>query len=312
MTTQLDAVRSRVLARHDRYHVQHVDLLMPFRTEKHIYARGQYSLTQLTGKVGERNRFMLRRDACDFGDVTETPTATARDYLHVNKFKPKRLRAGIEYRDFVQTPDFAIPGARFSDGVYLDIRAAYFSIVSLVGWNCDYALGRWFVAGRSVDDFPFAQNRIARNSLVTSAEKKNSMPRLVPPGRIEFQNSFNELMNLNLITIVSDVLHALAWLARDAGAVYANTDGYVCPTQNIADAVAARVANFGLESRAKFAGAGGVAGMTSYQVGNFRTANYNPPAAVQSPRANIDDLGLQNIIWLEKNLGYAAHRRRKT
>ncbi len=300
---QLNALRERSQARFGRYQTTVIPKMFIPRDERKQFIKGQFSLTQVNGKLSERVRFVLHdENSIEHGEWFETPTSTARDYIHINELKPKRLRSGCQYRDFVQTPDFAEVGARFEDGEYIDIRAAYFSIVNLAGWDLLYAPGRWIAAGRRANDFPFPENRIARNSLVTCGEKKTKMPRVIG-GQIEMRPAWNELTNLCLITFVSDVLQSIAHLATQAGAVYCNTDGFIAPSYGVARKIEQYISDFGLTSRVKMRGAGVVGGMTSYAIGDKKTVGFKNPTAKQT-RSAIDRTNVQEILWLQRNLEY--------
>lgn len=310
MVTQADLKR-RAQHRRDRYQTHEISKMFIPKDPVKQYIKGEYSLTQANGKLAQRERFILKNDnSIDYGEFCETPTSTARDFIHLSNLKPSRMRAGISYRDYVSTPDYAMPGAQFSDGAYLDIRAAYFSILNLVGWNCNYALGRWCFFGDAMTDFPFPENRIARNSLVTSAEKKTEMRRVVN-GQIVVRPSWNELTNLHLVTAVSDVLHALANLAVEAGAVYVNTDGFIAPTAPISDKIAQYISDFGLTARVKEQGGGMVASMTNYRIGNKATIGFRAPKTALDPKSSICAMSTQKIIWLQKQLDFIAAKRQE-
>lgn len=278
---------------------------------------GRYSQTERRGKWGVRRRWIWTRDAVRIGDLIETPTSAARAYLHAHGLKARRFRGKFKYwdaRDLLQQrqydPTFVIPQSPFDDGFYIDIRRAYFSICEIVGWDLSYEPGCYLIRGHSTSDFPFADNHIARNTLVTTTRTYPMQIAQPPDGRLErSRSSFNELENLQLALIVSDVLHALANLAIDAGALMVATDGYICPSANIARDVQQRIADFGLSSRVKHRGKGTVRHVGSYEIGDFATKNVVTRNATRTVR-HVTTFDMEHIRWIQRNLEYVAGRSR--
>lgn len=274
---------------------------------------GHYSRTDTRGAWGIRRRFIVRYDSVRIGDLIETPTSAARDYLKVNNYRPRRLRGSLQYESigrilkrFSQTPAFSKPG-RFEEGEYIDIQAAFFSIMAIAGWDLTYAPGRYFAPGRSVADFPFAENKISRNSMVSAAQVAEFRV-AYPPGdqsSERIQKRQTEFTNPQLIAVISDVLHSIARLAQEAGAIYGNVDGFIAPDPATAGQVKQVIADFGLLGRVKHRGEGFVNSVGSYAIGDFQTANI---------RRGMRSAGSSNVInvdylkWLQKNFESAAAR----
>lgn len=305
---QITAIAARIERRREMYDTSIVRELPAPNTPRTIPTiAGHYAQTETRGKFGTRRRLIVRYDSVRVGDLIETPTAAARDYLAANGYHAKRPRGALAYESvkriinrFSMTPSYAQPG-RFDDGEYIDLRAAYFQIMSLVGWDVSYAPGRYLGAGRSVSDFPFPNNRIARNSMLSSAQIAQFCVLQPPNGAPKMSRRMTELTNLQLIAAVSDLLHSVAARAVDCGAVYVNTDGYIAPDHATAQRIKSMLSDFGLASRVKFSGAGMVHSVGCYEIGELKTRNVGR-GTVSGTRSNIADV--EYWRWVQKNMEY--------
>lgn len=308
---QIKAIVSRVQNRREQYQTivcRKLPDLSPITSPQIL---GHYSRTDAKGKKGERKRYVLLADSIRIDGLIETPTSIARDYLVVNKYHPHRMRGDLQYQGvqsiikrFSFTPSLAVPG-HFEDGFYIDLKAAYFSIMALIGWDVIYSPGHYIGKGRSIADFPFPQHKIARNSLMSAAQPR-SVARVNPPGgrqNVVTSTPYNPMVNLQLIALTSDILHSIAANARSMGAVYVNTDGYIAPTAGIAASIQQMIADFGFSARVKFQGPGIVNSIGSYAIGDFATRNIDRTPA-RGTHSNIAPPEYSR--WLQRNLEYMA------
>lgn len=271
-----------------------------------------YTLTETTMlgsysyfKVSSRTRLIVKGDCIKLdGSLIETPSAIARDYLK-EKYKRgpivKRVQAAAVMDSLYGVPNYARP-AKFEHGFYVDIKSAYWSIMKIAGWNVDYWPGRWLSAGTPPDDFPFQDHKIARNCLV-SAGVPAKMTRYMPRGVFDSVSAGNPLTNVSLFKLIQDVLNSIAESAIAAGAVYANTDGFITPSENIAARVIGIIDDWGLVSSVKAEGAGEVTGAGAYLVGASESVPHklkNRP----SPVSNI--YAPKTRAWLQKNFAFWA------
>lgn len=236
-----------------------VDFFTPPK-EGDICIMGTYSRTW---RNIPRREILKGRGVEVFGRI-DTPTAHARDYLtQCYNRRPARK----EQRDILRNkhmPLFSYP-CIIRDAIYLDVRAAWFSIVHLVGWDCEYNPGRWLGRGSPPDDFPLQENKVARSALVTIG-RSGKLP-IWKEGKIVYQSMYNTNENYHIWGVCADVLNAIGLFAIEQGARYVNTDGYI-----IARAKALPLMEFiqswGLEARVKYQGAACICGPGAYTIGD--------------------------------------------
>lgn len=236
----------------------------PF-TLKEVTFLGSYSYSL----VSSRKRLIVKRDAISLNPlIRETPSAIARDYLKL-KYKRSPIVKQVQALKLSQglygVPNYAKPG-RFDEGYYVDIKSAYWSIMSIVGWDPDYFPGKWLSAGRPPLDFPFQNHKIARNCLV-SAGIPGTMTQYIPRGEFVEVKPGNPLANLSLYKLIQDVLNSIAKQAIQAGAIYANTDGFITPDKKSAARVINIIYDWGLIPSIKAEGEGEVKSSGAYKVG---------------------------------------------
>jgi len=312
---QIQMIAERVMRRREKY-LTTIQRWFPKEIKIEVPVKvGHYSMTDISGPTGSRCRRIITQDSIAIANVIETPTAIARDYLAVNQYRPKRLRGKMQYESSEKimarsslVPGFANP-SRFEEGEYIDLQAAYFSIMSLIGWDCVYCPGRIFALGRSIKDFPFPQHRISRNTLLSTAQPPTFCT-MYPPGGSKFSKmkaGWSETVNLQLVAAVSDILQAIANLAISAGAVYVATDGYIAPNLESSNKIKNMISDFGLNARVKAHGPGSIIGAGAYRVGSLETINYKKRRSDHAS-SNVASMELSHEIWIQKNLAYAASR----
>lgn len=228
---------------------------------------GRYGITA----EQTRRRVLLDEALIRVDSWRDTPAALARDYLRVvyPKWKPERWAMQWPRRwwpPHPYSPQFARVGT-FSQGVYLDIRRMWFTILERWGWDCIYLPGRYLSRGRPPSDWPWPDHKEGRNALVSSAFPVE-FTRLYPPtGEQQRVRRDNDHLHIPLVHLVSDVMHYLAGLAVEAGAVYVHTDGVIAPTPEVAERIQSIVSDHGFEARVKAHGWGWVRGPGAFRVG---------------------------------------------
>jgi hypothetical protein len=218
-------------------------------------------------------------------DLQATPPQLTRAYLDL-RF-PVQLRARKSQLEFWQPrrsqPMYTKVGKYNTEMVYLDLKSAYWSIVKVIGWDVDYFPGM-LVRRRGCSDYPFAHNRLARNSLVSMGLPSHGF--LYKDGRIiAVPHAWK--VNLGLWTAVQDILHGIAdEMIKRAGAVYVNTDGYIIPAEN--EAIGREIgAEWGLAMGEKNRGRTTIYGVGAYSIGGKiceRTRRFAEPIDAVYPR----------------------------
>lgn len=243
-----------------------------------------------------------RNYAYNFGTFISTPSELSRTYLSLKYERQRATKSQIEdFRRPRVAPLYAQP-VSFGEGNYVDIRAAYWQIVQVVGWDVDYYPGHWLGKSSSMEDFPFPDFKLSRNCLVTSGLPSEASYWDVGKQKISRVKTFNKLVNLGIWALVMDVLHCVAWDCVAAGASYVHTDGYICHNRNLENVVSA-ISSWGLQARVKQSGQTTIYGVGSYRVGDKVTKNSH---VVTNP---YDGLELPSYFkWLKKRFSALAER----
>lgn len=258
-------VWERIKEKSERY--EETDIVSAFPPLSHFGADGVWVGGFTRTIPSKKWRLFLEPSVVSEGGAVATPPQLTRAYLD-QKF-PKQLRAKKSQLDFWKDrrsqPMYTEPGKYNKEMVYLDLKSAYWSIVRVIGWDVDYFPGM-LVRQRGCDDFPFAGNRLARNSLVSLGLPSHGF--LYLNGRfITVPHSWR--VNLGLWSAVQDILHGVADdMIKRAGAVYVNTDGYILPAAH--EAIAREIgAEWGLEMGEKNRGRATVYGVGAYSIGGY-------------------------------------------
>lgn len=284
MTDILTQLRDKARERASKWSpVSLVELPDPFQLNERT-SLGSYSYALQVSRV----RLLRKYSLINLGEgVKETPSSIARDYLKLAyKYGPKILHEqaieigayddpeeqDIRKRKLKPYPLFAKP-ARFDHGFYIDIHSTFWAIMLIAGWNVDYYPKQWLAGGRPPDDFPFPKHKAARSCLVSVA-RPGKITFYEPVGKFPEVKAGMPTVNLSISKLISDILNSIASEAVAMGAVYANTDGYILPTERQAAHVAQMVFDWGLEPRIKYEGPGAVKGVGGYKVGDYESEPY--------------------------------------
>lgn len=242
-------------------------------------------------------RVMLSDFARIAGATYVTPSERARDYLkYMGHGKKKRRVTTSQYQLLFPNvrpkaqPLYAIPTTH-PDAMYIDVKSAYWSIMSVVGWDVDYFPGKWLAVSSSLDDFPYPDDKIARNSLLSSGISHAMQS--WDGSTIKSVSRYNPLSNRMLWEFTQDVLHGVASdMVSRAGAFYVNTDGYIIPSDRYSDAHDVLL-SWGLPANLKGRGATDVRGVGDYDIGERVSGR----RALPRP---FDNLKPRGGAWLRK------------
>lgn len=282
--------------------------LPPLSSLKELTIIGKYSYYQNQSQ----RRIIDKTESIELRPgLIETPPNIARTYL-LDKYKLSPRLSKIQFEANVeslrQMPNFAKP-CSFDYGFYIDIKSAYWSIMQIAGWDVDYHPGKWLSDGTPPHDFPFPEHKTARSCLY-SAGAMSTIPYYDPAYKKKgkesafdtFKNG-NPLINPALCKLTSDVLNCIATQAINAGAVYANTDGFIAPNEHIAGHIVHIIMNWGLRAGVKAEGKGGVKSAGAYKVGSETSSPYKARKDTQPIKKVFEP---SYINWLEKTFSFWA------
>lgn len=280
-----------------KYSMFTVQLLPSFQFIQEPAFLGSWSLTT----VKTLRRILVKKILTEVDGMVFTPSELARVYLKA-KFPNRRKRMRGEQiracKSYLQSPLFAKRG-RWGECSYLDLKSAYWSIMNLVGWDIDYHPNNWLKLGTPPDDFPWSNNKLARNCLVSL-----TLPSKITfwtGSKITYKGGYNPNLNYGLYCLVMDTLQGIALDMVRAGAVYVHTDGYIIPDKKLASAREI-IAEWGFTGSIKAQGDTEIFSTGSYRVGRNQTKIIHD-YALQTNNIEIDPT---HAVWLKKRLSYCS------
>lgn len=222
----------------------------------------------------ENVRWLKKNGIAPTVKLASTKGDIVRDYLgFYHPLRLRAIRAEAQTYELQPSAPLYINPTIIPKATYIDIDSAYYSIVKMVGWNVTYLAEKWLTPGRAPLDFPLPNDKTARNYLVSIGLKT---PMVIWTG---FQMVLRRVPNVHtnraLWLLVQDVLHSLANIAVACGAIYVHTDGCILPSRYTERYLTA-VKSFGLSPRIVAEGTAYVCGFGNYQVGDKRTARFEP------------------------------------
>lgn len=258
----LDALKARTEERAEKrvtYPVRELPNLLTIPTLTWV-GTYSYSIPAL------KTRYALDNVAIRMFGEWQTPTELSRDYL-LEKYGGKPRQYHEQYIVNAQSrgwPYLAKPGFH-GDCVYIDLKSAYWSIMQVTGWDAEYFPGKWLMRASVMNDFPLPDNKLARNSIVSSAAL--STVSMWTGSKLKTKNIGGKLYNPVVSSIVMDILHGIASDMENLGAVYVHTDGYIVPRYMMPTCL--RMINdvWGVPARVKAEGLTVVKGIGAYSVG---------------------------------------------
>jgi hypothetical protein len=224
---------------------------------------GSFSWTDPVNKI----KWIRPQHAYTLADVPGyvTPSQVSRAYLHYKydgqrgRLRKSQAKHCVDNRK--GAPLYCTP-CYLPDAVYVDLKAAYWSIVRAVGLRPEYLPGKYLAHRGSAFDFPYPEEKLIRNILVSSG-----LPGFAAKWDGERVNRFrpgNPFLNLMLWSVCMDVLHGIARDMVELGAVYVHTDGYIFPRSQ-AQAAKNLAALWGLNTGIKYQGECRVWGVATYE-----------------------------------------------
>jgi hypothetical protein len=254
-----------------------------------------------------KQRWLLEENAIPFAGTHVSPADLARMYIGVKYDGVKRRICTDQWKNFYETyrqmPLSAYP-VYLDEAYYVDIRSAYWSILTAVGWNVQYTPGKVVSIKDPITcyDFPFAHIKMARNCLVSIGAEKSRMIKFWDgKGKLEYRRGGNNFINRMLWCLVSDVLNGIAHDALSAGAVYAYTDGFIVPSSRT-HAVVESVEAWGLPVAIKASGPCDITGPGSYSFeGGLTTKKYK-----KQRQHELHKITPVHSDWLRTRVQWAA------
>lgn len=296
----LREVANSVRKRHERYEHIAVDEFPALSTLNEIVYMGSFSWTLTTSRkrlIARSGRREIDGMLCSAGDL-------ARDYIAIKY--PEKLRAtGDQANEILRKrshPLYARIG-EYDYCYYVDLKSAYWSILKTVGWDCDYFPRKWLGLGQLMADFPFPDDKLTRNCLVTAGLVT---PRRIWDGRFKSfraRNEGNPRPNYGLWAIVQDILHSIAYEVIINGGVYVHTDGYIVPAANLGS-VAGVIESWGLQATIKREGKAKVLGAGGY---TFSGATDREHIRAKTDFNNVRRVDY--LQWLKRRISRAANMR---
>lgn len=214
----------------------------------------------------QKTKWYQRDHARNFGGGWTTPGDLARDYLAIKFPKRKPQCTTRQWRECVENPTdpplYCRPG-RIEEAVYADLSSAYWQIVRSVGWDCDYCPSAWLGQGLDVCDFPYPDEKMTRNCLVSVGQGTGAMS-LWTGKEMIYKTKPNRFINKILWRLVCDVLNGIALdMIEQARAIYAYVDGYIIPAR-LLEKASEIAASWGVDFRVKRSGSVDVKAAASY------------------------------------------------
>lgn len=256
-------------------------------------------------------KWLHQAHAANYDGGWSTPGDLARDYLAI-KYMGRRIRCtSAQWRECVATrvhpPVFCQPGT-VEDGAYLDISGAFWQIVRAVGWDVDYLPGEFLYSKSRMRDFPYPENKMARNCLVSVGLP--APMRLWTGTVLKFVNKPSRFVNLILWRLVQDVLNAIAYEMVNVGhAVYVYTDGYVLPV-NFLDSGFAILDEWGINGRVKHAGRADIIGANCYAIHSETTGTRATELYRRRPNRRpqaVNKITVSHVEWLKARFSKLAN-----
>jgi len=250
-----------------------------------------------------KRRIVIRDSAYQFGGGVRTPADIARDYISA-KYPKRRLRITTEQYNACIKTDVSAPlhctPCEIDYAYYVDVRAAYWSIIRAVGWDVSYLPSRYLSQNSDNADFPVPDIKMARNCLVSIGLNGNM--NVWDGNKIVWLKKPNKYANMVLWRLVQDVLNGVATEMISIGAVYAYTDGYIIPHDKLELAREIGL-SWGLDIGIRREGRVKVIAPATYEFPNFRTKVLPRLAPIKMTKVYDPDIG-----WLRWRFRKLAER----
>jgi len=224
------------------------------------------------------------------------PADVTRAWLNDCYKLPFRRRKSQLNRNYV-LPIHALRG-EWGDCVYIDIQAAYLSILAL-GYDLEYIPNRYLAADPIRIPLDISSNKFCYSIAVAMSTTKISTISIMGKEQNIFSvKKFNAYSNPCLYALAGDVLNGVASevLAVFGNRVkYVNTDGFVIESR-YADKLLDVIASWGFNARVKKRGSTSIGGVGSWRIGESSTRRFDRNAH----DFTCDLMPKSDRLWLKK------------
>ena len=226
----------------------------------------------------------------------DTEPAFTRAFLHtLPKAKcRKSQRAAFES---TRPPLYVRPGF-VENAVYIDMRSAFPSIYSRLGWRVEYLRGKYFIPTEPLL-WPYPQSwKVGRSYVVTGARPQQSSL-YVYNGKLCSTTHRSAFSNPSMVCAVYDTLSAFARLATYSfDASYWNIDGGIFEEKR-GLAFARILEELGFDARIKHSGAAGIFSAGLWYIGKHTTKKAEKPGVRTRPiYGDRIPINVKNSEWL--------------
>lgn len=236
-----------------------------------------------------------------------TQTSLTRAWIKDNL--PKRIcrKPELAAYQWASSPLYAKPH-HFDDCVYIDIKSAYSSVYSVLGWGVDYLRGVYLAPAPQPLIYPYQDLKVSRSYVVTGSRHKSHFT-VVKDGILKTSQRFNLQSNPSLVGAVLDILSMVARFAvYSCGAAYYNTDGAIMSAE-AGTVYSEFLTSLKLPHAIKYSGEGWISNVNNWQVGDHtvRRGDIHSPQGFK--RGDWISLSPSEAEWLYiKYRDITAHR----
>lgn len=156
--------------------------------------------------------------------------------------------------------------------VYLDLKAAFYQIYTKMPLFLNQKREKWLLSSPWLAEFlpvDLIEYKLIRNGLVGCW--RSSYTRRIKGGNVIRQRCYTPTTNYISWNFVQSVLHHLAFRAKELGAVYIHTDGYIFPSHSGFVAFQEYCKSIGFQLVVKAQGVGEIWGIGRYAIGVHAT-----------------------------------------
>lgn len=224
-------------------------------------------------RIGKPYRLIFKDKCREVApNLWATPTQIAREYINYKADKLP-LRARMHQITACTEPKRYPPlysGIAEGDLVYVDMKAAYWTILQVIGWDVQYMPNKYIGRRMGVSDFPYPDWKMARNCLVTVGRPATIRTFDIDRKKFDVTTVGSRYTNNLLWAAVMDILNGIARDAVRLGAYYVYTDGYIFRERDFERAKVGLDA-WGLTFEVRHRGHGFVSAPGCYSVGDHTT-----------------------------------------
>lgn len=260
-----------------------------------------------------KTKWLYEPAVSNYGGGYVTPADLARDYLSIKYANRKINCTSDQWRNCVadrrQPPIVSMPGI-YQNTSYLDLSGAFWQIIRAVGWDVNYNPGELLQSNSRMTDFPYPQNKIARNCLVSIGLPTPLRFWDGANGKFKTRNRNSRFVNLVAWRLVMDVLNGVAWDMVKLGAVYVYTDGYILADDRI-DQAYDILNSWGLQAKIQHNGNVHIVAPTNYCFTGGRDGDHMTGSYRDTMRRKIQPIPMMKVYdpgnsWLRSRFARFA------